>query len=71
MTIGFLMATCMFLFMGQTSNEMYVTTSDNGRYQLEVLKSVIADGVNDFHLLDTKTGKIYYKNNLSWKKRIS
>ena len=64
MTIGFLLATSMFLFYGQTSNEMYVTTSDNGRYQAFYGKS------SPF-LLDTKTGEMYTTQEYSDKKWIS
>ena len=45
--IGFLLATCMFLFMGQTSSSSQV-----GRYDIESTKE-------DFIIVaDTKTGKI-------------
>ena len=64
--IGFLLATCMFLFMGQTSSSSQV-----GRYQIEVLydhnvletEDVKIDDYNYF-LLDTKVGKIVEQGNI-------
>jgi len=54
MVIGFLMATCIFLFMGNTSsNEMYVTTNDNGKYQ--------AYSHNDKnYMINTTNGALYF-----------
>ena len=49
--LGFLMATCMFLMLGATQ-EMFVTTSDNGRYQ------GFADEKRNW-MIDTKTGVLY------------
>ena len=49
--LGFLMATCMFLMIGATQ-EMFVTTSENGRYQ-----GFSTEGF--LNVLDTRTGEIY------------
>ena len=46
--IGFLLATCMFLFLGQSSNDSQI-----GNYQMTASDNSILD------LLDTSTG-IYY-----------
>ena len=64
--IGFLLATCMFLFMGQTLSDTQV-----GRYQIEILYShneiesenIKVDDYNYF-LLDTKVGKIVEQGNI-------
>ncbi|MAS81747.1 MAG: hypothetical protein CMF45_03575 [Legionellales bacterium] len=61
--LGFLMATCMFLMIGATQ-EMFVTTSDNGRYQ-----AYSTEGSNK--MIDTKTGVLYKyailgKNKKKW-----
>ena len=45
------MATCMFLMIGATQ-EMFVTTSENGRYQ-----GFSTEGF--LNVLDTRTGEIY------------
>ena len=69
------MATCMFLMIGATQ-EMFVTTSDNGRYQ------ACSEGGDNLtpnqYMLDTRTGVVYedeiritqYKNRLGhyWKR---
>ena len=61
--IGFLLASCMFFLMGATQ-EMFVTSSDNGRYQ------IANDGttLGTLFMLDTKTGELYKKPQLSRKK---
>ena len=46
--IGFLLATCMFLFMGQTSNESQI-----GRYQ-EFGNGVIDTATADLYTLESK-----------------
>ena len=61
------MATCMFLMVGATQ-EMLVTTSDNGRYQ------AYSTEVSN-KMIDTKTGVLYKyiilgENKTKWK-RIS
>ena len=59
--IGFLSATCFFLFIGATSSN-----SDNGRYQ--------AFGtMEQKFMIDTRTGQAYVlkgmgRNNATWKK---
>ena len=56
MIIGFLLATCMFLFMGQTSNDSKV-----GRYQsTSVYNPNQLDRKNNVYtiIIDTRTGKI-------------
>ena len=65
--IGFLLATCMFLFMGQSD----LLDTQVGRYQIEVLydhnvletEDVKIDDYNYF-LLDTKVGKIVEQGNI-------
>ncbi len=68
MIIGFLLATCMFLFMGYTSND-----SEFGRYQhmttfTDEANSVDGAIVKTHYVLDTKTenirryDSIYYLN---------
>ena len=69
--IGFLLATSMFLFMGQTSSndmEMYVTTTDNGKYQLS------ANG-NLIYIVNTQTGETWHntrpsKDGTYWTKYV-
>ena len=51
MIIGFLMATCMFLFIGATKSDTQI-----GRYDMEMYKGEF--GKNIYTLLDTKTGKV-------------
>ena len=65
--MGFLMCTCMFLFMGQSD----LSDTQVGRYQIEVLydhnvletEDVKIDDYNYF-LLDTKVGKIVEQGNI-------
>ena len=60
--MGFLMATCMFLMIGATQ-EMLVTTSDNGRYQ------GFGDGYSTKYMIDTRTGVLYFFKELGKNKR--
>ena len=55
MMIGFLLATCMFLMMGQGSN----TT---GRYQAWFCSGDTDSGAPKQRMLDTKTGILYAFN---------
>tara|TARA_X000001036_G_C20011025_1_gene534472 strand:- start:230 stop:445 length:216 start_codon:yes stop_codon:yes gene_type:complete len=58
--IGFLLATCMFLLMGQGSSK-----SDIGRYQ--------GFGTNNAYLVDTTTGETWMTRNLlqkEWKPQL-
>ena len=52
--IGFLGATCMFLMIG-TTQEMFVTTSDNGMYQAWSE----AGKLPDQFMINTRTGEFY------------
>ena len=52
---GFFMATTMFLIIGATQ-EMLVTTSENGRYQ--AFGTELAR-----YMIDTKNGKLYFISN--------
>ena len=61
--IGFLTATCMFLFMGATTEDLedkddYPTTQV-GRYQLEIERgqTILGEGYN-FFIFDTKEGQL-------------
>ena len=58
--IGFLLATCMLLFMGQASNEMYVTTTNNGKYQVSTAYSGHPNGSGDLlqTIINTETGEV-------------
>ena len=56
MIIGFLLATCMFLFIGATSNEIKI-----GRYQ------AWSDSNYNSKMIDTKTGQIYDLGNNNYK----
>ena len=47
--IGFLLATSMFLFMGQTK----ATNSEQGKYQ------GFADGLGSGYIIDTHTGELF------------
>ena len=54
--IGFLMATCMFLFMGQTMSDTQI-----GRYEIEVLHNdTLSADINyyNYFLFDTKVGEV-------------
>ena len=59
MIIGFLLATCMFLMMGQSSNDTQI-----GRYQ------GFADQ-NDVYLINTITGELWEYTSWSPKRWIS
>ncbi len=52
---GFFMATTMFLIIGATQ-EISVTTSDNGKYQGFAVEGKI-------YIIDTRVGQVYYKMN--------
>ena len=68
--IGFLLATSMFLFMGQTSNDDSITlleqalTDDFDREESKIglyqgIISTSERGILGFNLVDTSTGEIY------------
>ena len=53
MLIGFLLATCMFLFMGQTKIAPSITyNSGEGKYQMAATDSGLK-------MIDTGTGQVY------------
>ena len=57
--IGFLTATCLFLFMGFNNGEN--TPSISGKYQ------IAGDMMNGLYLVDSQTGKIlYWKRTSGW-----
>ena len=56
--IGFLLATCCFLFMGQTSD------NDIGKYQM-------ASDVHGIKMIDTRTGQLWEKDYAEWWERIA
>ena len=54
--LGFLMATCMFLMIGATQ-EMFVTTSENGKYQ--AWSESGSDSSVSQYMINTRTGELY------------
>ena len=73
--IGFLLATSVMLFMGAKEEpmEMFVTSSDNGKYQLEMNVVGKTGAFKNYYLLDTYSGELYEgikrpKKDLYWEK---
>ena len=72
--IGLLLATCIFLFMGQTSNDESMKlleqalADDFDREESMIGKYQIAgDMMNGLYLVDSETGKIWYwKRTSGW-----
>ena len=60
--IGFLMAASIFLMMG-TAQEMFVTNSNNGRYQIS-MNTTSGGGQIYEVILDTRTGQIFSREHL-------
>ena len=57
--IGFLTATCLFLFMGFDAGD--TTKNISGKYQ------IAGDMMNGLYLVDSQTGKIWYwKRTSGW-----
>jgi len=56
--IGFLLATCMFLFMGQTAAGTLIKKPETGKYQ------GFADGLGNAYVIDTQTAELFWKNRL-------
>ena len=61
--IGFLTCACMFLIMGQTEQEMFVTNSNNGRYQISMNTTSGGEQIYEV-ILDTRTGQIFSREHL-------
>ena len=61
--IGFLTCACMFFIMGQTEQEMFVTNSNNGRYQIS-MNTTSGGGQIYEVILDTRTGQIFSREHL-------
>ena len=65
--IGFLMATCMFLFMGATADDNQV-----GRYQVSTVENVFNGIPRHIEtIIDTKTGKVVSRGTYNHKSGIS
>ena len=67
MIIGFLLATCMFLFMGATSGDNQI-----GRYQISTVDDTTTLGIPRHieTIIDTKTGKVVSRLPYDGKDRI-
>ena len=63
MIIGFLLATCMFLFMGNTS--IYGVKYDSvGKYQMS------SGHINQAYMIDTINGQLFHDDGGVWKETI-
>ena len=56
MVIGFLMATCMFMLMGQTSSDI---NNGNGKYQAYTHKDKV-------YMIDTSTGAMFINDGVTY-----
>ena len=61
--IGFLTCVCLILIMGQNTHEMFVTNSNNGRYQISMDTNSQGEQIYEV-ILDTRTGKIFKREHL-------
>ena len=63
-SIGFMTCLCIFLIMGQTNTEMFVTNSNNGRYQISM--NTTDKGGHIYEVtLDTRTGEVFKREYLT------